>query len=254
LIIHRYRNQMTREQRTADAPPGNVEPLRVDRVDLLSSTNEPLILFMSKLPGRRLRHDIRNIHDDLQCIDVHTIVTLNEVKELSFMNMTTKNLFSMDIYAMHLKRANIEHLLYPIRDRFLPKSISDYIQFLFCLVMNSQRTNHNRLLVHCMGGMGRTGLTIVCLELMHEYLMKTEQRSQTFLERFCHYPFLLTTSCRVCQAIANVRRIRQGTIHNPLQIIFAHEVYARLKSSSYMHYIRMTLQQRETLLANNRDD
>ncbi|CAF3295734.1 unnamed protein product, partial [Rotaria sp. Silwood2] len=34
--------------------------------------------FMSKLPGRRIRHDIRNIEDDLNQIQVHTIITLNE--------------------------------------------------------------------------------------------------------------------------------------------------------------------------------
>ena len=55
---------------------------------------------------------------------------------------------------MHIKRANIEHIIYSIRDRFIPKSIGDYMQLIFSLVINAIRFNRNRILVHCMGGMG----------------------------------------------------------------------------------------------------
>lgn len=256
LAIHRYRNMMTTEQQSA-VPPQDTQPLKVDQVQFRSTTGHELTLLMSKLPGRRIRHDIRSIKDDLEQIQVHTIITLNEIKELSFMNMTKKNLYSMDIYAMHIKRANIEHLIYSVRDRFIPKSISDYIQFLYSVVMNVRNTNRNRILVHCMGGMGRTGVTVVCLDLMFEHLMKPEdepERAQTFVERVCHYPLLLTSSCRVCQSIGNVRQARPGAIHNPLQIIFAHEFYARLKSGSYMRDIQHILQHNENLLSNNQDD
>ena len=256
LFIHRYRNMMTTEQQSA-VPAQDTEPLKVDQVQFRSSTGHELTLFMSKLPGRRIRHDIRSIKDDLEQIQVHTIITLNEIKELSFMNMTKKNLYSMDIYAMHIKRANIEHLIYSVRDRFIPKSISDYIQFLYSMVMNVRNTNRNRILVHCMGGMGRTGMTVVCLDLMFEHLMTSEgepERAQTFVERVCHYPLLLTSSCRVCQSIGNVRQARPGAIHNPLQIIFAHEFYGRLKSGSYMRDIKHILQHNENLLSNNQDD
>ena len=138
-------------------------------------------------------------------------------KELSFMNMTNKNVYNMDIYSSHIKRANIEHVIYPIRDRFIPKSISDYIQFIYSIILNANNSNRNRIFIHCMGGMGRTGMTVVCLELVYEYVMKNDNK-QRFMERFCHYPFLLTNCCRVCQAISNVRKARRGTIHNPLQL------------------------------------
>jgi protein-tyrosine phosphatase len=235
----------------------DVELIQIDKLILKSSNNNELILFMSILPGRRIRHDIRNIQDDLDQIQVHTILTLNEVKELSFMNMTDKNVYNMDRYSMHIKRANIEHRVYPIRDRFIPKSISDYIQFIFNIIINANRFNRNRILVHCMGGMGRTGMTIVCLELAYEYIMKDtneQEKKQRFFERFCHYPFLLTNCCRVCQAISNVRKARPGTIHNPLQIMFVHEFYARLKSSSYMQQIETFLNLNENLLLNNQDE
>jgi len=231
----------------------DVENLSIDKLILKSSNNNELILFMSILPGRRIRQDIRNIKDDLNQIEVDTILTLNEIKELSFMNMTNKNIYNMDIYSMHIKRANIEHIIYPIRDRFIPKSISDYIQFIFCIIINANRFNRNRILVHCMGGMGRTGMTIVCLELAYEYIMKNTNK-QKFIESFCHYPFLLINSCRVCQAIGNVRQARPGTIYNPLQIMFVHEFYARLKSSSYMQQIKNILNLNDDMLLNNQNE
>ncbi|UJR22772.1 hypothetical protein I4U23_025804 [Adineta vaga] len=256
LFIHRYRNMMTNEQQNTEILK-DIELLKLDQLVLKSPNNDELILFMSKLPGRRIRHDIRNIQDDLNQINAHTIITLNEIKELSFMNMANKNLYNMDIYSMHIKRANMEHIIYPIRDRFIPKSISDYMQFLYCIILNVNRSNRNRLLVHCMGGMGRTGLTIVCLQLTYEYIMKKDdepEKKQKFLERFCHYPLLLTNHCRVCQTITNVRKVRKGTIHNPLQILFAHEYYARLKSTSYMQQIKQILDRSERLLSSTQDE
>ncbi|CAF3296056.1 unnamed protein product [Rotaria sp. Silwood2] len=256
LFIHRYRNMMTIEQQNNEILK-NADHLQIDKLVLKSTNNDELVLFMSKLPGRRIRHDIRNIEDDLNQIQVHTIITLNEAKELSFMNMTNKNIYNMDTYSMHIKRANIQHIIYPIRDRFIPKSISDYIQFIYSIIINANHLNHNHILVHCMGGMGRTGMTIVCLELVYEYIMKNndeQEKTQKFIERFCHYPFLLTNYCRVCHAISNVRKARRGTIHNPLQIIFVHEFYARLKSSSYMRQIKKILERNENLLSNNQDE
>lgn len=252
LCIHRYRNMMTIEQQTTENV-AEIEPIHLDQLILKAPNTEQLILSMSILPGRRIRHDIRNIQDDLTHIHVDTIITLNESKELSFMNMTNKNLFDMDVYSTHIKRANIEHIHYPIRDRFIPKSISDYIQFLYSVILNAQRTNRQRILVHCMGGMGRTGMTIVCLELLYEHLMENNpgnERKQNFLERICHYPFVFQRTCRVCQAIDNLRQIRPGTIHNPLQILFVHEVYARFKSNSYMQEIKHCFNLREDPLLN----
>lgn len=254
---------MTIEQQNGEMPENN-SPFKIDEFSLRSSSSTAddvahLTLYMSKLPGRRLRHDIRNIQRDLEQIHVDTIISLNEIKELSFMDMTKKNIYNMDTYAMYLKRANIEHLLYPIRDRFIPKSISDYIQFLFSLVINSQNTNRKRVLIHCMGGMGRTGLTAVCIDLIFEYLITdrhketTFRRKQTFVERLCHYPFLFPRFCRVCQSIVRVRQSRPGTIHNPLQIIFAHEFYARLRSTTYMKDIRRIIEHAENLLSNHQD-
>jgi protein tyrosine phosphatase len=224
----------------------------VDKLILKSNENE-LILFMSEFPGKRIYHDRLNIGNDLNRINVDTILTLNETKELSLMNMRNNNLYNMDAYSMDVKRANLAHIIYPIRNRFIPKSISDYMQFLYGIIINVNHFNRNRLLVHCMRGLGRTGMTIVCFELLYEYVMNEneKQEEQNIIERFCHYPFLLENYCRVCKAILNVRTTRQGSIRNPLQILFVHEFYARLKSSPYMQQIKNISNLNEKLLLAN---
>ncbi|CAF0972019.1 unnamed protein product [Adineta steineri] len=230
----------------------NNNTFQVDKLVLNINENE-LILFMSYFPGRHTYHDIQNIVNDLNQINVDSILTLNETKELSFMNITNDNRYNMDTYSTYIKRANIEHIIYPIRKRFIPKSISDYMQFLYGIINNINRCNYNRLLVHCMSGLGRTGMTIVCFELLYEYIMNENERKKghKFIERFCHYPLLLENYCRVCKSISNVRRIRPGSIHNPLQILFAHEFYARLKSESYMQQITEIINLNEKRLLDN---
>jgi protein-tyrosine phosphatase len=239
------------QQQNNQLSKSNNKTLQIDKLIIKSNENE-CILFMSKLPGRRIRDDIRNIIDDLNEINVDTILTLNETNEFSFMNMTNNNFYNMDIYSMHIKRANIEHIIYSIRDHFIPKSISDYMQFLYTVIININRFNRNRLLIHCLNGMGRTGMTIVCFELLYEYIMNEndQEKKQKFIERFCHYPFLLDNYCRVCQSISNVKKIRPKCISNPLQILFLHEFYARLKSPSYMQQIKNIIQLHEKLLLN----
>ncbi len=256
LYIHRYCNMMTREQQNNQLSKlNNNQTLQIDKILLKFNENE-CILFMSKLPGRRIRDDIRNIIDDLNEIDVDIILTLNETKEFSYMNMTNNNFYNMDIYSMHIKRANIEHIIYPIRDHFIPKSISDYMQFLYTIIININRSNNNRLLVHCMNGMGRTGMTIVCFELLYEYIMNEneQEKKQKFIERFCHYPFLLKNYCRVCQSISNIRKLRPKSLSNPLQILFLHEFYARLKSPLYIKEIKNIIILHEKFLLNNFQD
>jgi len=247
---------MTKEEQNNQLSKlNNNQTLQIDKILLKSNENE-CILFMSKLPGRRIHDDIRNIIDDLNEIHVDIILTLNETKEFSYMNMTNNNYYNMDIYSTHIKRANIEHIIYPIRDHFIPKSISDYMQFLYTIIININRSNHNRLLVHCMNGMGRTGMTIVCFELLYDYIMNEneQKKSQNFIERFCHYPFLLENSCRVCQSISNVRKLRPKSLLNPLQILFLHEFYARLKSPSYIQQIKNIIILHEKFLLNNFQD
>jgi hypothetical protein len=104
--------------------------------------------------------------------------------------------------------------------------------------------------------MGRTGMTIVCIEILYDYIMNENEskKPQTFIERICHYPFLLENYCRVCQSISKIRKIRPKSISNPLQILFLHEFYARLKSPSYMKQIKNIIHLREELFLNTLEE
>ncbi|CAF1088569.1 unnamed protein product [Adineta ricciae] len=206
---------------------------------ILKSNEHELVLYMSRFPCGRQSHDIQTMLDDLNRLHINIILTLNETKEVSFINLSSTH-NHMGVHSTRIQRTSMEHIIYPIRKSFIPKSISDYIQFLYSIVNNVKQHERECLLVHCMNGLGRTGMTIVCLELVYEYMMNENQheKEQKFFERICHYPFLLQNFCRVCQAITNVRRIRPKSIHNPIQILFVHEFYARLKSLSYMQQIK----------------
>lgn len=258
LCIHRHRYMLTHEQRmNSFSKPNHRSSWQMNHL-LIESNEQQFFVYMSKLPGRRIRDDIRNVHNDLQEISVDTILTLNENKEFSIMNLSNTDLFNLDVYSMHIKRANIEHLIYPIRNHFIPKSISDYMQFLYSMLLNFTQTNsNNRLLIHSLNGLGRTGMTIVCVELLYEYLMNENQQrdeKQKFFERICHYPFLLINSCRVCRSIKQVNTIRSKCLSNPLQIFFIHEFYARLRSSSYMEQIKNIVHCQEKSLLNLLED
>ena len=125
------------------------------------------------------------------------------------------------------------------------------MQFLYNILLNFTRFHHHRILIHSRDGKGRTGLTMICLSLLYEYMMNIneEDSPQRFYERLFHYPLILKESCRVCQAIVHLRTIKADILHNPLQIIFIHEFYARLKSASYMQQIKDILQLDEKLIS-----
>lgn len=235
--VHRFRKRMTPEE-NKNPSRENLAPLKIDSFQL----DENLTLFMSKLPGRRIRNDVRRIEDDLEQIQVDLIVTLNEPKEFSTMNFDENRPYNLQVYSDFIRRANIQHFVYSIRDRFIPKSISEYMTFLCQVLVDAETKNHKKILVHCMGGMGRTGLTVVCLDLLKSSFDENLQQDENCIERIFHYPFLFENSCRVCRSIARVRKARKGTIHNPLQIIFAHEFNARLRSKPYIDQIKKNLQ------------
>ena len=223
-----------------------------DQIVLKSAGNGELTLYMATLPIRRRSH----LKEDLHRIHVDLILTLNETKELPWVNMSRRNSYQMELRSVSQRRRDTEHLFYPIRNRFIPKSISDYIQFLYSIITNLTRSNRHRVLVHSMDGLGRTGMTVACFDLLYEYILNSaEQRNQqTLIERVYHYPFLFENSCRACQAIAKVRRARAGSLQNPLQNLFVHEFYARLKSPSYMKQIKDIINLNEKLFSNTLDE
>src|ERR1700722_13464803 len=134
LCIHRYRNMMTVAQQ-------NSELFKIDEHTLKLDNDSQISLFMSKLSGRRIRSDIRRLSIDLNQIQVDTMITLNEDKEISFINMVNENISDKNTFSTYVKEANIEHIVYPIPDRFISKSMHHYMKMIVNLVMNSD-VNH----------------------------------------------------------------------------------------------------------------
>ncbi|CAF0721338.1 unnamed protein product [Rotaria sp. Silwood1] len=239
LCICRYRHMISIEEQNNQLSKPN-DTYQFDKFILKSNENE-FFLFVSKLSNQYINYDINNLIDSLNQINIDTVLTLNETNKLSCMNTANNKNFHIDLYSMHLKRANIEHIIYPIDDHCIPKSISNYMQFLYSIIISFNHFNYNHLFINYVDGIERIGMTIVCFELLYEHIMNEHEqknKEQKFIERFCHYPFLLENYCRVCQSISNVRKIRPTSIHNPLQILFVHEFYGRLKSISYMQHIK----------------
>lgn len=249
---HRFRHQMSPDDEPIDASSRMTEDILFEQLVLKSAENKELTLYMSTIPLRRRNH----LKEDFHRMNVDLILTLNETKELAWMNMSNRTSYQMESRSSSPRRTDVEHLFYPIRNRFIPKSISDYIQFLYSIIINLTRLNRHRVLVHSMDGLGRTGMTVVCFDLLYEYIMNSgEQRNQqALIERLCHYPFLLENSCRVCQAIARVQKARTGVLYNPLQNLFVHEFYARLRSPSYMKQIKDIINLNEKLFSNTLDE
>ncbi|CAF2357584.1 unnamed protein product [Rotaria sp. Silwood2] len=242
-----YRHMISMEQQNNQLSITN-DTCQFDKFLLKSNDNE-FFLFISKLSNQHIDYDINNLVDSLNEINVDIVLTLNETNKFSYMNITNNKNSHIDLYSMHFKRANIEHIIYPIYDHCIPKSVSDYMQFLYSIIINF---NHNNLFIHYMGRMERIGMTIVCFELLYNYIMNEneQKKEQKFIERVCHYPLLLENYCRVCQSISNVRKIRPTSIHNPLQILYVHEFYARLKSVSYMEHIKNIINLNEKYVMN----
>ena len=229
-------------------PPPPFEQLVVRSIG-----HDDLVLIMPVVPIEHRRELIEYAHK----IQVDLILTLNEIDDLSWLFSPERHTHHVQFHSFYNRRMNIEQLFYPIRNRFIPKSISDFMQFLYCIIGNITRFNHRRILIHSRGGLGRTGLTMICLRLLYECTMNSNREleddddddPQRLVERFNHYPFILDQSCRVCQTMVDLRKLKKDMLYNPLQILFIHEFYARLKSPSYMQQIKDILQLNDKLIS-----
>lgn len=238
LNRYRYNRSLSIQQKNKQLQIEG-EAFQIDKLVLKAKENE-FWLFMSKSLNNPMDYDINNIIHSLNEINVDIVLTLNETTKLSSADITDNYQSNIDVCSASIKRSNIEHIVYSAQDHCIPKSISAFIQFLYNTILVFNRSNLNHLYVHGMGGMEINSLTIVCFKLLYDHMMdeNEQQKEQKFIERICHYPLLLVNYCRVCQAISNVRKTRPGSVYNPLQILYVHEFYARLKSLSYMQHIK----------------
>ena len=148
---------------------------------------------MTSAPGKRTEHGIHGAHrrsmtaDLAQLAGADLLVTLMEMGELLDCGMSDLEL------AARARGLGWEH--HPIRDLSIPADLRAFHETVRS-VCGLVRRNRKRVVVHCRGGHGRTGLFVACM-----------------LTRFGY---------TAAASIELVRATRKGTIHNAAQEDFVH--------------------------------
>lgn len=162
--------------------------------DVVTIENETMNskLFISIAPGKKRGEEYdRNLEKDLEVIgknDIHVIVCLVEWAEL----------FELGIEDYPRKAQESGYYFYhmPIKDHHVP--IMEDANILVTLIMDHIKMGHN-ILIHCSGGVGRSGVIISCC------LCKLGYKPE--------------------KAVTTVRNRRDGAIKNAHQVRFVKEFY-----------------------------
>lgn len=134
----------------------SADPFKVDWLDL-SAFGYPDSVGLSGLPGCKFKENWRDVKRDLQCIkleDISEVFVLCTPGELSLYRVPTL----LDEYE---KQEIIVHH-YPVPDGTAP-SIDQVMNILYGIGAATQQGK--RVLIHCFGGFGRTGVVAACLLL-----------------------------------------------------------------------------------------
>ena len=142
---------------------------------------------MSQCPGRKRKGVDRDVEQDVRYIcatkGFHCVVTTVQARELAVMEAATLG----TLVEKHGKKWE----WMPIRDKWLPPDDLRFLELVARLVVAVRRGQ--RVLVHCNGGKGRTGLVVVAMLLV------------------------LDPNQSLVGALAAVRAVRPGVLRNPLQ-------------------------------------
>ena len=128
-------------------------PLQVDFVAMAPLGN----VGMSVLPGRTKASNNRDLHADLRRLKeelrVDVLVTLVPADELQRCGAQelVESAEKMGLRTLHC----------PFRDKFIPRDIQAFGHLVSRLQRHVQ--SGHRMVVHCNGGVGRTGTTVACL-------------------------------------------------------------------------------------------
>lgn len=143
-------------------------------------------IFASCAPGKiELEKDIvRDLEEDVKTISENGItVVISLIEDFEF------DLLSISKFPELLELEHIQFIHYPMRDHFVPDNVDSFHE-LIIMICELFEQGHS-ILVHCRGGVGRTGL--VCAS------------------------FLLHFGFNATNAINTVRDRRERALRNPLQ-------------------------------------
>lgn len=147
-------------------------------------------------PGKRDQEKgvFRDLHQDMKCIQTHNIdciICLIEDFEFDKVQITD--------YPERVAKAGIDFIHYPMIDHYIPTDLDSFheLVLLTCDLLHSG----SQILIHCRGGVGRTGVLCACVLI--------------------HYGFSADG------AILKVRQNRLGALKNAVQVVFIRE-YCKL--------------------------
>jgi protein-tyrosine phosphatase len=162
------------------------------QVNFVDNTHLPVLqnsaIGMSMCPGRNNHKNwSRDFDTDLEVLLAHevqlvvTLMTKTELQKMNLWNMSDR-----------LAAVDVEWIHYPIADKWLPQSNDDFVTFITVLVDKIQA--EKKIVVHCNGGKGRTGLTVVAC--------------------------LIKLGVTQIDAISKIRNVRSGMLQNPAQQMY----------------------------------
>jgi len=174
------------------------------QVNFINSTDLPVLqngsIGMCMCPGRNNHKKwSRDFITDLQVLKTHNVefvVTLMTNAELQKMGLS-------DV-AERLASENIDSIHYPISDKWIPGSNDDFLNFIQIIVEKIKLGK--KIVVHCNGGKGRTGLTVVAC--------------------------LIKLGVTQLEAISKIRNVRPGMLQNPAQQMYLSMLEKRLHNTT----------------------
>jgi len=177
----------------------HTHPYRIDFIDsAICPILGPCVIGMGMCPGRQFHHNWnRDLIMDVQVLKQHNIqlvITLMRHEELTRMRLS-------DLTKV-IKDNGMDSIHFPITDKWLPDSIDEFCEIVNQVVIFIKEGK--RMLVHCNGGKGRTGLLIVgCL---------------------------IKLGLNQYEATEIIRSVRPGMLRNPAQQVYLMWIDAKLRS------------------------
>ena len=177
--------------RSPKAYSGGSEEVTLYQTDVLRLDSGSEIL-MSHAPGRRTRRSFRSLSADVSQLKHHygvdivvTLLSSNELEAMSCQNLRAC-----------VEEEGMVWMYLDLRDKWIPWNSQEYLSRVV-LPVKRHLCARSRVLVHCNGGKGRTGMLVAAL------LMTSVGGHQSLQG-----------------AISSMRRVRPGMLRNPLQQLF----------------------------------